>query len=559
MCGIFFTNSNGLDVAPSIELLDRLSRRGPDHLGRTTAKCSIGSLSFISSVLSLRSGGLVEQPLSDPRTGSVLCFNGEAWHLDNAVIRGNDTRVVFDLLLQATASADPLLLFGRGNQVDQAVVNALSRISGPFAFIYYDAIHSKVFYGRDPIGRRSLLTYNGEEGFMVSSIPFAASSAGTWSEVEANGIYAISSELDETSRPLESRIAWPSRLSNIALLPAPLLVPRLSRDAPTVDALLKKLQLSLAVRVLGIPPLPSSSNQASAKLAILFSGGLDCALLARIVHDLLPEGQGIDLLNVAFENPRVLKAASATTSPGATAFSQCPDRVTGLRSYAELQRLCPGRQWQFVSINVTYPEFTSHRAQIISLIYPHQTEMDLSIACALYFAARGSGTVCSGTPGEAVPYTTSARILLSGLGADELFAGYTRHATAFARKGYEGLVNELELDYQRLGKRNLGRDDRVMSHWAREVRYPYLDEDFLRWTSSLPIWEKCGFGQPEGVTDSSDQDNGPLLEPSKKLLRLLLWKLGMQSAAAEKKRAIQFGARTAKMEVGKTKGTQIVS
>ncbi|KAL8705298.1 MAG: hypothetical protein Q9201_001585 [Fulgogasparrea decipioides] len=185
--------------------------------------------------------------------------------------------------------------------------------------------------------------------------------------------------------------------------------------------------------------------------------------------------------------------------------------------------------------------------------------MDLSIACALYFAARGSGTVLSDAAGEMESYTTPARVLLSGLGADELFAGYTRHATAFARKGYEGLATELELDYQRLGKRNLGRDDRVISHWGREVRYPYLDEDFLGWVLPLPLWEKCGFEQlcESSLHLSHDQEE-PALEPSKKLLRLLCWRLGMKSAAAEKKRAIQFGARTAKMEAGKTKGTETI-
>jgi len=181
--------------------------------------------------------------------------------------------------------------------------------------------------------------------------------------------------------------------------------------------------------------------------------------------------------------------------------------------------------------------------------------MDLSIACALYFAARGSGTISDLNSDLVMPYTTSARVLFSGLGADELFGGYTRHATAFYRRGYQGLADELELDFNRLGKRNLGRDDRVISNWEREVRYPYLDENLISWLLSIPVWEKCGFGQVNG----HEGDDGPALEPGKKLLRLLAWNLGLRGAAAEKKRAIQFGARTAKMEAGKTKGTQLLS
>jgi len=178
--------------------------------------------------------------------------------------------------------------------------------------------------------------------------------------------------------------------------------------------------------------------------------------------------------------------------------------------------------------------------------------MDLSIAYALYFASRGAGIASSTFEQESI-YTTPARVLLSGLGADELFGGYTRHATAFNRKGYTALLEELELDVNRLGKRNLGRDDRVISHWGREARFPYLDEALVKWAVECPIWEKCDFRTAPSTGDTSN------IEPGKKVLRLLAYELEMRSVAHEKKRAIQFGARTAKMEIGKIKGTSLIT
>ncbi|KAL8803462.1 MAG: hypothetical protein Q9182_003159 [Xanthomendoza sp. 2 TL-2023] len=578
MCGIWFSYGPDTDVSPSTDVFDCLQRRGPDHTKGISVRQFSRSFYFFSSVLSLRGDSVVRQPLEDPVSGSILCWNGEGWKYDDNVILGNDTEAVFDILLKATADE---------YKADEAIVNALHRISGPYAFVFHDAKHRKVFYGRDPLGRRSLLTRKGQDGsFTISSVS-SSSSSDTWTEVEANGIYMTSYSGNSSADfdIVEEHIAWPvpnDKSKAVSIDPQTVLllltdrfiqlsfpkenlplqcseVPRLTLTSPAVHTLLENLRYSLAARIVNVPAPPSNTTLC-ARIAILFSGGLDCTLVARVAHDLLPEEQEIDLLNVAFENPRVLKAACAANDLTGDAYSLCPDRLTGISSYAELQRVCPGRKWRFVSINVPYSETTSHRPQIISLIHPHRTEMDLSIACALYFAARGSGTIHSSLSEPCLPYTTPARVLLSGLGADEVFAGYNRHAIAFARAGYQGLANELELDYQRLGKRNLGRDDRVISHWAREVRYPYLDEDFLRWALQLPLWEKCGFGNlSPDLTASSDFSNDLALGPSKLLLRLLAWRLDMKFAAAEKKRAIQFGARTAKMEAGRTKGTELLS
>lgn len=160
-------------------------------------------------------------------------------------------------------------------------------------------------------------------------------------------------------------------------------------------------------------------------------------------------------------------------------------------------------------------------------MYPHNTEMDLSISFALYFAARGQGLGQIGMDSHPEPYQTTARVLLSGLGADELFGGYVRHATAFGRQSYQGLIEELKLDVSRLGKRNLGRDDRVMANWKKEVRFPYLDEEFVKWAMALPVSEKCNF--------SHGQISG-----SKQVLRLLADDLGLPAVAQEPKRAVIF-------------------
>lgn len=116
-----------------------------------------------------------------------------------------------------------------------------------------------------------------------------------------------------------------------------------------------------------MPAPPCTDEQhIQTKVAVLFSGGLDCTVVARLCHDLLPPDQAIDLINVAFENPRVAanarKAKDQETLESFDIYEACPDRVTGRKSFAELQAICPGRAWRFtaVSLPLSIPSFISH-------------------------------------------------------------------------------------------------------------------------------------------------------------------------------------------------------
>lgn len=599
MCGIHSCISKVAFQAPSVELKHLLCERGPDYIGDVRTKVDIDHqslhwVSCTSTVLALRGDQVTAQPFQDVPSGSIFCWNGEAWKIDGEVVSGNDGQVVFDMLLKAS---DAKLL---ATESRAAVLNVLRSISGPFAFVYLDGNHGLMYFGRDFLGRRSLL-FN-TDGFPTS---FELSSCsdhrlGSWHEVEADGIYQISFSDDNSLYGQDDNIAdtipnailpiyrqsWEgnepkpsSSVFGVFNRSIPSTTHVLNSAALSVSELRQHLQESLKLRVLNVPEPPGSSDNQNARVAILFSGGLDCTVLARMTHDLLPFEQHIDLINVAFENPRVVEAArnscesqrqrqrgaqksvqngtvagTAIEPPLTTSFEACPDRETGRKAFRELQKVCPERLWKFVTVDVPYIETIEHRAKVINLIHPHNTEMDLSIAYALYFASRGQGLVSSSLYPRPIPYSAPARVLLSGLGADELFGGYTRHATAFHRNGFTALLNELELDVNRLGKRNLGRDDRVISHWGREARFPYLDESLVKWAVECPIAFKCGF------RDRGEENPENLgIEPGKLVLRLLAYELGLKSVAYEKKRAIQFGARTAKMEIGRTKGTALIS
>ena len=198
MCGIFLSVSLEGYIKPSEEHLQRLKNRGPDSFKIITRQLDTGSkepvehctfyLTFVATVLSLRGDRLVDQPLQDSRTGSLLCWNGEAWKLGGSIVEGNDAQAVFNLLLEAVQLAEH-----EKSTLEScvAIEKSLSSVAGPFAFVFYDAINKRLFYGRDVLGRRSLvITQDANQSLLVASIG-EDTFTDSWVEVEADGLYSL--------------------------------------------------------------------------------------------------------------------------------------------------------------------------------------------------------------------------------------------------------------------------------------------------------------------------------------------------------------------------------
>lgn len=77
-------------------------------------------------------------------------------------------------------------------------------------------------------------------------------------------------------------------------------------------------------------------------------------------------------------------------------------------------------------------------------------------------------------------YTTPARLLLFGLGADELFGGYARHATAFS--GVEAVKRVLRLLALELGMDGVAREKkRPVGFTIHSIRSPVVKRP-VTWT-----------------------------------------------------------------------------
>ena len=93
------------------------------------------------------------------------------------------------------------------------------------------------------------------------------------------------------------------------------------------------------------------------------------------------------------------------------------------------------------------------------------------------------------------------------------------------------------MDLSRIPVRNLGRDDRVISFHGKEIRHPFLSLPFVKYVAELPVHYKLDPRLEPGVGD-------------KMILRLAAKQLGLVGASARKKRAMQFGSRSARMQGG---------
>jgi asparagine synthase (glutamine-hydrolysing) len=166
-------------------------------------------------------------------------------------------------------------------------------------------------------------------------------------------------------------------------------------------------------------------------MAIAFSGGLDSSLIAAICH------------NSEFSEYLELYAVGMAGSHDMLQTKKAAD-LLGLGDKLHLQEPSIG------DVEAVLP-------YVIKAIESTEPQK-VSIALPLFFASRGANE-------------DGLHVMLSGQGADELFAGYKRYGSMLP----EQLVQALENDLFNIANNNLERDDAVTMANSVELRVPYLD------------------------------------------------------------------------------------
>lgn len=525
-------------------MLNRIKNRGP-NCTKTLQLVDEGfSIFFCASVLWMQGPELFPQPVEYDE--GVFLYNGDIFD-DTWDDNVSDTQVIAEKLCH------------NGQQSENHILQQLKSLKGPFSIIYYDKVNKNLYFTRDKIGRSSLLFYGNNDSIIISNVlgrdydcveipathiqilnlttktiktcPWDDKlhfteevSSEIWlqqlkekqnlpddefkfdyTEVDLNDGDGVINHIESTANEIKCKLSLMEIILEHKIIKQTVLI--------LTELLYKSVQLRLrkqpnkCQKCLVIET--DRCNHCTA--GILFSGGLDCTILAVLADKCLPKEQSIDLINVAFKKEND------------TSYD-VPDRLTGRQSLKELQNLCRERNWNFKEINVSTEELKKYQEIIGDLVYPRQTILDDNLGTALWFASRGKDDTG----------TSTSRILLVGSGADELFGGYIRHRNAYKRRGWQGLNKELELDWKRISFRNLARDNRVICDHGRQPRMPYLDEDFTNYVLQLKPWLRC-FPSEEMTIGIGD----------KLMLRLVAFNLGLVEAVILPKRALQFGSRIA--------------
>jgi len=461
-----------------------------------------------------------ESILKDP-LGNVLLWNGEAYsglEIDRDL---NDGKVLLHKLQECDKGNDFAMIF--------------SSLRGPWSFIYYDIGDQAIYWGRDFMGRKSLILREtcGDSLLTITSVAAVENEKSRHFDEVIPGLYRISLESLIKSTSLNhcspEKIPWVDntiiQLSDFSRQQYP---SKNKKDehmtcilTESVSQNLMEILLKAVTDRCTTAAYSTSRYQDDPHFMLLFSGGVDSTLLAALLHKSLPGNEPIELCSICF------------------AGGDSPDRLGALDAYMELKSVYPNRDWKLIAIDSTYDELKEAKDHLLDLLYPSDTMMDFNIGGALWLAARGKGSLIDcPRDGEDIQilvkeYKSKSRVVFLGHGADELFGGYGRHRTRYKNGGWPSLAEELRLDVRRLWQRNFGRDDRIISDHGKESRTPFVDERVIEFALKENLENLVNLDLPIGIGD-------------KIIVRHCLRSLGLVRASEMHKRALQFGSRLAK-------------
>ena len=461
MCGIAGIKSSdtGQFVGPDLlKMLNIIKHRGPDGSGvYINGKVVIGPLNDLEApdgtfgmghnLLSIV-GTDVSQPIE--KHGLILVANAEIYNfvelkncLQDDFKTDSDCEVIISVVKK----------FYNGSLLD-AVKKSLVKFDGDYAFAIYDGKDCIVV--RDPLGVKPV--YYGEDPLKGTSA-FASERKALW-KIGLKNVHTLPPDhllfngvpiklenkenfiwkTDKTCSNFESNIC-----KNVPLHDIEYNKNERNSNYTTNDKIAFKKELKELIFSAVEKRIKYLSH-----VGIVFSGGVDSSIIAKVSHDL---GANITLYSVGLETSSDLKFAKHAALHMDLPLKMKTLEVEDVKKYTPLV-LNAVEEFNIMKLGVGMPAYVA-------------SEMASS---------------------------DGVKVMLSGQGADEIFAGYNRYIQYYIDKG-EKLQEDLMEDINNLYHVNLQRDDAVTMANGVELRVPYLDLELVDMALKVPIKYKLHNGE----------------------------------------------------------------
>lgn len=390
MCGIFGIICRNAHV--SSEVLERATRslahRGPDDSGTVILQdlpeaIEIGLGNRRLAILDLSPLG--HQPMNDPKNGNWIVYNGEVYNFREVRAKLERSGHQFHSLSDTEVILQAYANWGEA---------CLSELRGMFAFAIWDSRRHCLFVARDPMGIKPLYYYNSDQYFLFSSevrtllttnlVPRTIDPAGLVSYLTFGSLYEPNTLVEGVrSLPAGHSLTWvkgqvtESRYWDLV-------------DAETVrttcDAYYASGETRLAFENEIAEHLDNSVRMqlvSDVPVGVFLSGGIDSSALVAI-----------------------MSRSGVRPSTFSIVFSESD------YSEAEYSRVIAEE------FHTDHHEITVSQADLFAAIDPAIQAMDLPTIDGIntYFVAERTRAA-------------GIKVALSGLGGDEVFAGYSSFRT----------------------------------------------------------------------------------------------------------------------------------
>ncbi|MGE0242966.1 MAG: asparagine synthetase B [Nitrososphaeraceae archaeon] len=362
------------------------------------------------------------QPFQSCDGKLVMEHNGEIYNYkilkerlkkDHKFISNTDSEIVVHLLehyYKETGYTDLLT----------AIKKTVANLDGIYALAIKDRNEDKIYLVRDRLGIRQI--YYGQNDKVIA---FAS---------ERKGLWQIGIKEPTLSVPpghcviLSDKISAPIKISDPPISSKNSVIYSNLEDA--IESYKTALYNSIKKR-----------SQDLSKIGIIFSGGIDSVLIAKITKELVP--------NVTCYTSGIAGSDDIRFSKVIADELDLDLKINEL-DVKDIENMLP------TILNVIE---TNNGTQV---------EVSIPIFAALNLAAKDG-----------------LRVVFTGQGADELFGGYSWYAKIVSKYGYSKLKEYMLEDLLLLHKETLEREDKIAMAHSLEMREPFLDSEVVKTATSI--------------------------------------------------------------------------